>query len=77
MALASSLQLALDFNVARNEIDNQTHAYAQNLALLSAAALGVVNIIDSHLISKRMPSLKAFGEGIRDAARNKDSERTK
>ena len=31
-----------------------------NLALLSAAALGVVNIIDSHLISKRMPSLRAF-----------------
>ena len=31
-----------------------------NLALLSAATLGVVNIIDSHLISKRMPSLRAF-----------------
>jgi len=31
-----------------------------NLALLSAATLAIVNIIDSHLISKRMPSLRAF-----------------
>jgi len=31
-----------------------------NLALLSATILGVVNIIDSHLLSKRMPSLRAF-----------------
>jgi len=31
-----------------------------NLALLSAATLGAVNIIDSHLISKRMPSLRVF-----------------
>ena len=31
-----------------------------NLALLSATALGAVNILDSHLISKRMPSLRAF-----------------
>jgi len=29
-------------------------------AILSAAALGLVNIIDSHLISRRMPSLRAF-----------------
>jgi uncharacterized membrane protein len=29
-------------------------------ALLVAATLGVVNIVDSHLISKRMPSLWAF-----------------
>jgi len=29
-------------------------------ALLAAATLGVVNIVDSHLISKRMPSLWAF-----------------
>ena len=29
-------------------------------AILSAAILGVVNIIDSHLLSKRMPSLRAF-----------------
>jgi len=31
-----------------------------NTAILSAAVLGVVNIIDSHLLSKRMPSLRAF-----------------
>jgi len=31
-----------------------------NLALLSAAILGAVNIIDSHLLSKRMPSLGTF-----------------
>lgn len=31
-----------------------------SIALLSAAVLGVVNIIDSHLISQRMPSLRAF-----------------
>ncbi len=31
-----------------------------NTALLSAAILGVVNIIDSHLLSKRMPGLRAF-----------------
>ena len=31
-----------------------------NLAILSAATWGVVNIIDSHLISKRMPSFQAF-----------------
>lgn len=31
-----------------------------NAAILSAAILGIVNIIDSHLISKRMPSLQAF-----------------
>ena len=31
-----------------------------NVAILSAATLGVVNIIDSHLLSKRMPSLRAF-----------------
>ena len=29
-------------------------------AILSAAILGMVNIIDSHLISKRMPSIRAF-----------------
>jgi len=29
-------------------------------AILSAAILGGVNILDSHLISKRMPSLRAF-----------------
>ena len=29
-------------------------------AVLSAAVLGLVNIIDSHLISRRMPSLRAF-----------------
>jgi len=31
-----------------------------NTAILSAAILGMVNIIDSHLISKRMPSIRAF-----------------
>jgi len=31
-----------------------------SIAVLSTAVLGVVNIIDSHLISKRMPSLQAF-----------------
>ncbi len=31
-----------------------------NITLLSAATLGVVNIIDSHLLSKRMPGLRAF-----------------
>ena len=31
-----------------------------NTAILSAAVLGVVNVIDSHLLSKRMPSLRAF-----------------
>jgi len=31
-----------------------------NIAILSAATLGVVNIIDSHLLSKRMPGLRAF-----------------
>ena len=31
-----------------------------NTAILSAAILGVVNIIDSHLLSKRMPGLRAF-----------------
>jgi len=31
-----------------------------SLAVLGAAALGVVNILDSHLISKRMPSFRAF-----------------
>ncbi len=31
-----------------------------NAAILSAAILGVVNIIDSHLLSKRMPGLWAF-----------------
>ena len=31
-----------------------------SIAVLSAAVLGLVNIIDSHLISKRMPSLRAF-----------------
>lgn len=31
-----------------------------SLAVLGAAAIGVVNIIDSHLISKRMPSFRAF-----------------
>ena len=29
-------------------------------ALLSIACLGMVNILDSHLLSKRMPSLRAF-----------------
>lgn len=31
-----------------------------NLALLSAVTFGTVNIIDSHLISKRMPNLRVF-----------------
>jgi len=31
-----------------------------NAAILSAAVVGVVNIVDSHLLSKRMPSLRAF-----------------
>lgn len=31
-----------------------------NAALLSGAVLGLVNIIDSHLVSRRMPSLPAF-----------------
>ena len=31
-----------------------------SIAVLSTAVLGVVNIIDSHLISRRMPSLRAF-----------------
>ncbi len=31
-----------------------------NIAILSAAALGVVNVIDSHLISKRLPNLQVF-----------------
>jgi len=31
-----------------------------SIAVLSAASLGLVNILDSHLISKRLPSLKAF-----------------
>jgi len=31
-----------------------------SVALLSAAVLGLVNIIDSHLVSRRMPSLRAF-----------------
>jgi len=31
-----------------------------SIALLSTAVLGVVNIIDSHLISRRMSSLRAF-----------------
>jgi len=31
-----------------------------SIAILSTAILGVVNIIDSHLISRRMPSLQAF-----------------
>lgn len=31
-----------------------------SIAVLSAAVIGVVSIIDSHLISKRMPSLRAF-----------------
>lgn len=30
------------------------------IAILSATVLGVVNIIDSHLLSKRMPSLQAY-----------------
>ena len=31
-----------------------------NLALVSAAILGAVNILDSHLIAKRMPSFQSF-----------------
>ncbi len=31
-----------------------------NAALLSAAILGIVNVIDSHLLSRRMPSLGAY-----------------
>lgn len=31
-----------------------------NTAILSAAVLGIVNVIDSHLISRQMPSLRAF-----------------
>jgi len=31
-----------------------------NTAILSAAVLGAVNIVDSHLLSKRMPGLQAF-----------------
>jgi drug/metabolite transporter (DMT)-like permease len=31
-----------------------------SIAVISTAVLGVVNIIDSHLISRRMPSLQAF-----------------
>jgi drug/metabolite transporter (DMT)-like permease len=31
-----------------------------NIAVLGAAILGVVNIMDSHLISRRMPSLRAY-----------------
>ena len=31
-----------------------------NAAILSAAILGTVNVIDSHLLSRRMPSLGAF-----------------
>jgi drug/metabolite transporter (DMT)-like permease len=31
-----------------------------SVALLSAAVLGLVNIIDSHLVSRRMPSFRAF-----------------
>lgn len=31
-----------------------------NTAMLGAIVLGVVNIIDSHLLSKRMPSLRAY-----------------
>jgi len=31
-----------------------------NIALLSTAIIGLVNIIDSHLISRRMPGLQAF-----------------
>ena len=31
-----------------------------NTAILSAAIMGVVNILDSHLLSKRMPGLRAF-----------------
>ena len=31
-----------------------------SIAILSTAVLGLVNIFDSHLVSKRMPSLRAF-----------------
>jgi len=31
-----------------------------NIAILSAAVMGGVNILDSHLLSKRMPGLRAF-----------------
>ena len=31
-----------------------------NIAILSAAIFGVINVIDSHLIAKRMPSLRVF-----------------
>ncbi|MFH1002545.1 MAG: EamA family transporter [Chloroflexota bacterium] len=31
-----------------------------NAALLSAAIIGLVNILDSHLLSRRMPGLRAF-----------------
>lgn len=31
-----------------------------NAAVLSAAVIGAVNIIDSHLLSRRMPSLRSF-----------------
>jgi uncharacterized membrane protein len=31
-----------------------------NTAILSAAVLGIVNTIDSHLLSRRMPSLGSF-----------------
>jgi drug/metabolite transporter (DMT)-like permease len=31
-----------------------------SIAILSTAVLGVVNIFDSHLVSRRMPSLRAF-----------------
>ena len=31
-----------------------------SIAVLSTAVIGLVNIIDSHLISRRMPSLRAF-----------------
>ena len=31
-----------------------------NIAVLSTAVIGLVHIIDSHLISRRMPSLRAF-----------------
>ena len=31
-----------------------------SIAISSAAVIGLVNIIDSHLISKRMPSLRAY-----------------
>ena len=30
------------------------------IAILSAVALGTVNVVDSHLLSQRMPSLKSF-----------------